>query len=475
MAQELNFMDIKYFSTLIEAIELINDGIHIVDASGRIVYYNPAAKQLDEIDAEKTIGRHILEVYPSLTYETSTILKVLKTGKPIYNVEQNFVNYKGDKISTLNSTLPIIYNNKVIGAMEVSRNMTKVRELSERIVSLQRELYESNGKKEKTPKPVTKFNFLDIIGQSKEMLKLKSLGLKAAMSDSPVMVAGSTGTGKELFVQSIHNSSDRKYKPFIAQNCAALPNNLLESILFGTVKGSFTGAENRPGLFELADGGTLFLDEINSMPLELQSKLLRVIQDGRVRRVGSTKTTDVDVRIISAINTDINTVVETKQIRQDLFYRLNVITLVIPDLAKRREDIPLLVEHFIKKYNEKCNKFFSGVSKEVLDIFMEYSWPGNVRELEHAIESAISLYDGEIIREEHLPFQFKNFQRKINNNDNYDYGKIQPLNDAVEKVEREIIISALEQTDYNITKAAKLISVPRQTLQYKIKKLNIFF
>ncbi|HHZ02176.1 MAG TPA: sigma 54-interacting transcriptional regulator [Tissierellia bacterium] len=468
-------MDIKYFSTLIEAIELINDGIHIVDASGRIVYYNPAAKQLDEIDAEKTIGRHILEVYPSLTYETSTILKVLKTGKPIYNVEQNFVNYKGDKISTLNSTLPIIYNNKVIGAMEVSRNMTKVRELSERIVSLQRELYESNGKKEKTPKPVTKFNFLDIIGQSKEMLKLKSLGLKAAMSDSPVMVAGSTGTGKELFVQSIHNSSDRKYKPFIAQNCAALPNNLLESILFGTVKGSFTGAENRPGLFELADGGTLFLDEINSMPLELQSKLLRVIQDGRVRRVGSTKTTDVDVRIISAINTDINTVVETKQIRQDLFYRLNVITLVIPDLAKRREDIPLLVEHFIKKYNEKCNKFFSGVSKEVLDIFMEYSWPGNVRELEHAIESAISLYDGEIIREEHLPFQFKNFQRKINNNDNYDYGKIQPLNDAVEKVEREIIISALEQTDYNITKAAKLISVPRQTLQYKIKKLNIFF
>ena len=462
-------MDIKYFSTLIEAIELINDGIHIVDASGRIVYYNPAAKQLDEIDAEKTIGRHILEVYPSLTYETSTILKVLKTGKPIYNVEQNFVNYKGDKISTLNSTLPIIYNNKVIGAMEVSRNMTKVRELSERIVSLQRELYESNGKKEKTPKPVTKFNFLDIIGQSKEMLKLKSLGLKAAMSDSPVMVAGSTGTGKELFVQSIHNSSDRKYKPFIAQNCAALPNNLLESILFGTVKGSFTGAENRPGLFELADGGTLFLDEINSMPLELQSKLLRVIQDGRVRRVGSTKTTDVDVRIISAINTDINTVVETKQIRQDLFYRLNVITLVIPDLAKRREDIPLLVEHFIKKYNEKCNKFFSGVSKEVLDIFMEYSWPGNVRELEHAIESAISLYDGEIIREEHLPFQVKNFQRKINNNDNYDYGKIQPLNDAVEKVEREIIISALEQTDYNITKAAKLISVPRQTIQYKIK------
>jgi arginine utilization regulatory protein len=214
------------------------------------------------------------------------------------------------------------------------------------------------------------------------------------------------------------------------------------------------------------------LDEINSMPLELQTKLLRVIQDGRVRRVGSSKTKDVDVRIISAINTDINTVVETKQIRQDLFFRLNVITLVIPDLCKRIDDIPLLVEHFIEKYNKKCNKYFSGVSKEVLDIFLDYSWPGNVRELEHAIESAISLYDAEIIREDHLPFQFKNYQ--VNGN-SLDTGAIQHLNKAVEKVERKIIISALEQTDYNITKAAKLINIPRQTLQYKIKKLDILF
>lgn len=463
-------MDIKYFDALIHAIDLINDGIHVVDASGKIVYYNIAAKQLDEIDVDKAIGRHILEVYPSLTFETSTLLRVLRTGKPIYNIEQNFINYKGDKLSTLNSTIPVYYNNKILGALEVSRNITKVRELSEKIVNLQKELYERKENVDKPSKPIAKFNFLDIIGQNKEMLKLKSLGLKAAMSDSPVMLAGSTGTGKELFVQSIHNSSNRKHRPFIAQNCAALPSNLLESILFGSVKGSFTGAENRPGLFELANGGTLFLDEVNSMPLELQTKLLRVLQDGRVRRVGSSTTTDVDVRIISAINTDISTVVETKQLRQDLFFRLNVITFVIPDLAKRKEDIPLLVEHFIKKYNDKCNKFFRGISREVLDIFMEYSWPGNVRELEHAIESAISLYDGEIIREEHLPFQFKNYHPS---NSVLDTSTIQPLSMAVEKVEREIIISALEQTDYNIAKAAKLINVPRQTLQYKIKKLDI--
>ncbi len=464
-------MEIKYFDALIHAIDLINDGIHIVDASGKIVYYNVSAKHLDEIDMDKAIGRHILEVYPSLTFDTSTLLMVLRTGKPIYNIEQNFVNYKGDKISTLNSTIPIYYNNKVLGALEISRNITKVRELSEKIVNLQKELYEKNIGQEKTSKPIAMFNFLDIIGQNREMLKLKSLGLKAAMSNSPVMVAGNTGTGKELFVQSIHNSSNRKFKPFIAQNCAALPSNLLESILFGSVKGSFTGAENRPGLFELSNGGTLFLDEINSMPLELQTKLLRVLQDGRVRRVGSTTTTDVDVRIISAINTDINTAVETKQLRQDLFFRLNVITMVIPDLSNRKEDIPLLVDHFVKKYNEKCNKFFSGISKEVLEIFIEYNWPGNVRELEHAIESAISLYEGEIIREEHLPFQFKNYN--LNNKYHLDTNNIQPLNIAVEQVEREIIISALEKTDYNISKAAKLINVPRQTLQYKIKKLKI--
>ena len=464
-------MEIKYFEALIQAIDIINDGIHIVDASGKIVYYNVSAKHLDEIDVDKAIGRHILEVYPSLTFETSTLLRVLRTGKPIYNVEQNFINYKGDKISTLNSTIPICYNNKVVGALEVSRNITKVRELSEKIVSLQNELYEKSENHGKVSKPSANYTFLDIIGHNKEMQKLKALGLKAAISDSPVMVAGSTGTGKELFVQSIHNSGNRKYKPFIAQNCAALPANLLESILFGSVKGSFTGAENRPGLFELANGGTLFLDEINSMPLELQTKLLRVIQDGRVRRVGSSNTIDVDVRIISAINTDINKVIETKQLRQDLFFRLNVITLVIPELSKRKEDIPGLADHFIKKYNEKCNKFFRGISREVLDIFLDYSWPGNVRELEHAIESAISLYDGEIIREEHLPFQFKNYQSDISYIS--DTSVIQPLSQAVERVERDIIISALDQTDYNISKAAKLINVPRQTLQYKIKKLNI--
>ena len=169
-------MDIKYFDALIRAIDLINEGIHIIDTSGKIVYYNAAAKQLDEIDVDKAIGRHILEVYPSLTSETSTLLKVLQTGKPIYNIEQNFVNYKGDIISTLNSTIPIYYNNKVLGALEISRNITEVRELSEKIVNLQKKLYKGNSSQKKPSKSIAKYNFLDIIGQNEEMLNLKSLG-----------------------------------------------------------------------------------------------------------------------------------------------------------------------------------------------------------------------------------------------------------------------------------------------------------
>jgi arginine utilization regulatory protein len=284
------------------------------------------------------------------------------------------------------------------------------------------------------------------------------------------MIGGSTGTGKELFVQAIHYASNRKDKPFIAQNCAALPSTLLESMLFGSVKGSFTGAENRPGLFELADGGTLFLDEINSMPLELQAKLLRVIQNNNIRRVGATKTIDVDVRIIAAFNSNIDDILSSGQMRKDLFYRLNVIMLLIPDLKERKEDIPLLLDFFIKKYNKEKNKFIKRVSDEVIKIFMEYDWPGNVRELEHTIEGITSIYDVDILREEHLPYQFKSLKSSPNQ---IIVDEIKPMKEALLETEKKLIISALKNTNNNISKAAKLLKLPRQTLQYRIKKLGI--
>ena len=293
-----------------------------------------------------------------------------------------------------------------------------------------------------------------------------------AGSDSSVLVYGETGTGKELFVQSIHNYSKRKKKSFIAQNCAALPETLFESILFGSVKGSFTGAEDKAGLFEMADGGTLFLDEINSMPLNLQAKLLRVIQEGSLRRIGDNKNRKVDVRIITAMNIDPKEALDSDKIRKDLFYRLNVNSLKLISLKKRRNDINLLVNHFIEKYNNQSNKDIKGISKEVEMLFYLYDWPGNVRELQHIIEGAMNIAREDIIGLGSLPAYFKDIVtdvEKYNENET-----IQPLNELVEIIEKKMINNAIKKAGGNVSKAAKYLEISRQTLQYKMKKYDIY-
>lgn len=454
-----------------EILDYISEGIYIIDKNGRIIYYNKFAQIIDDIDGDEGIGRHILEVYPSLSYDTSTLLTVTKTGEPILNVEQTFLNYRGKKITTINSSLPIKSNGKVVGALEISRDITQVKQMSETIVELQDELYngkkKGKKKKKKDKNKWAKYTFMDIVGENKKMLDLKSIALRAADTDIPVLVYGDTGTGKELFVHSIHNASPRKEKPFVVQNCAALPANLLEGILFGTVKGGFTGAEDRPGLFELAHGGTLFLDEINSMPLELQAKLLRVLQDNVIRRVGDIKTRNVDVRIITATNVPPEEAVAKKQLRKDLYYRLNVVSFEIPPLKERKDDIPLLTNFFIDKINKKTGRKVENVSNEVMEIFLKYNWEGNVRELEHLLEGIISIYDIKTIEVEHLPTKLKNYERKKRNNN------VKSLKDTLEDVERNMILDALKINDENITHTADMLKIPRQTLQYKINKYNL--
>lgn len=454
-----------------DILDIIDDGIHIVDSSGKIIYYNKFAAELDNINPEQALGRHMLEIYPSLTEETSTILKVIRTGVPILNNQQTFKNYMGLEITTINSTIPIKSGKKVIAALEVSKDITEVKKLSEKVVDLQAELLRDTKQPRLPEGSRAIYNFADIIGTSEAMLKLKKDALAVAQSPSPIMVYGETGTGKELLVHAIHSASPRRDKPFIAQNCAALPETLLESILFGTVKGSFTGAENRPGLFELADGGTLFLDEINSMPLTLQAKLLRVIQDGNVRRVGGTKTVHVDVRITTAINVDPRQALEDKSLRADLFYRLSVISFKVPALREKHEDIQVLIKHFIHKYNKKLNKNVTALSKDVEDFFMNYSWPGNVRELEHTIEGAMNIAEGSIITAGHLPYYFSESIRKTEPEPGEN--RIGPLNEAVSRVESSLISQALKSCGGNITRAAEMLEIPRQTLQYKISKYNI--
>lgn len=465
-------MDLIFSKRNMEIIlDYVGEGIQIIDPRGRIIYYNRTAAELDDINKEDTIGRHILEIYPSLSPDTSTLLQAIRTGKPIFNNQQTFINYKGKKITTINSSIPITSKGKIVGAIEISKNITDVKELSEKLVDLQEKLYKDQDRKSRKESSGAIYTFADMIGRSKAILDIKAIALKAAQTASPILVYGETGTGKELLVQAIHNASNRRDKSFIAQNCAALPGALLEGILFGTVRGGFTGAEDRPGLFELADGGTLFLDEINSMPLELQVKLLRVLQDGTIRRVGEVKTRQVDVRIIAATNTEPETSLENKELRRDLYYRLNAVELWVPELKERADDIPLLVHYFIDKFNHLFDQRVRGISERALTLLKRYDWPGNVRELEHVIEGAMNLMEGDEITLESLPQKFRYLQQ--------DAGEVRrnkgdhSLKDAVEALEKQMIAQSLENCDWNVSHTAEELDIPRQTLQYKIRKYDL--
>ena len=447
-----------------EILDYLDEGIHIIDQLGRNVYYNRFAINIDGIKKADVIGKHLTEVYPSLDEKTSTLLTAIRTGKAIYKEEQTFVNVNGKKITTINTSIPIKSGGKILGAIEISKDITHVKEMSERIVDLQDRLIKKRSNKNSTSQSIYKFS--DIIGNNQEMLRLKEMAKRAAQTDASVFISGETGTGKELFVHSIHNASKRRTMPFITQNCAALPAGLLEGLLFGTTRGGFTDAKDRPGLFELAHGGTLFLDEINSMPLELQSKLLRVLQDGNIRRVGGTTTTTVDVRIIAASNVDPELAMEEKHLRRDLFYRLNVVNISIPPLRERKDDIKILANYFIEKFNYKLNRYTKGVTDEVLEIFENYPWEGNVRELEHIIEGIMSIEDLEIIEVENLPKKIKNKTKIEDTND-------LSLRQILENKEKDLIQEALQSCDMNVSYAAEKLKIPRQTLQYKMKRLNI--
>jgi arginine utilization regulatory protein len=416
------------------------------------------------------LGKYILEVFPSLTEETSTLLKVIKTEKPLIHMPQTYKNIRGQIIDTVNTTLPIKVNGKIIGAVEIAKDYSKMKMLSNKLLDLQAQMNKIPIKPAETNS--AQYTVDDIITHNPDVEKLKKLALHIAKTNSSVLVFGETGTGKELLVQAIHNASSRKNGPFIAQNCAALPESLLESILFGTVKGSYTGAIDRAGLFEVAHGGTLFLDELQSMPLELQVKLLRILEDGLVRRIGSAKAVKVDVRVIAAMNEDPQDCVNSNRLRADLFYRLNVFSFNIPPLRERREDIPLLTEYFIQEYNRKFQKSVKKIDTQALKAFMKYPWLGNVRELRHTVEYAMNMAEEDVIYLRHLPHQFLlNKNQSTTEDEKEDI--IVPLKQAMKQTEELIIKKALAKTNGNVMQAAKILQIPRQTLQYKIKRLKI--
>lgn len=477
------FLTDKNFYLILNSLD---EGVHIVNQDGETIFYNQKVAEIDGLNKKEVMGKSIFEVYPSLTLETSTLMRTLKYGELISDKQQSFINCKEEKITTINRTFPIQFENGEKGAMEISRDITQLKELVESVNCLRKNLINKNQNSEnKNSKanvnisPTTTYTFNDIVGENNKLKRVIQDAMKASGSDSAVLIMGETGTGKELFAQSIHAASRRGDKPFIAQNCAALPKNLLEGLLFGTEKGAFTGAKKRPGLFEQADGGTILLDEINSMDLNLQSKLLRVLQENKVRRVGGRQEKDVDVRVISTINIPPDRALQENKLREDLFYRLSVVYLNILPLRERKDDITVLTDYFVDLYNEKFSRSVKGITEKVEEAFKVYKWPGNVRELQHVIESAFNMLQNEKeITVDELPGyireRLKDSTVSVNKfKEVLDGDSIPSLNQVLEEVELHLVTKALEKSEGNVSAAARELNISRQLLQYKMKKYEV--
>jgi arginine utilization regulatory protein len=443
-------------------IDNLDEGIHIVDSTGSTIYYNGSMADMEGLTPQEVMGKKVTDYYKGVEEDSSTLMNALKKNKKFIDVIQHYSSKIGKNITTINTTIPVMCGEKSVAAIEISKDMTRLKELNEKICKLQ-------GEKSMDSKY---YAFSDIIGKSEGMKKAINIGMKASLSNSSVLIFGETGCGKELFAQSIFSSGNRKDKPFIPINCAAIPDALLEGMLFGTIKGSFTGAENKKGLFEEASGGTILLDEINSMNPSLQSKLLRVLQDGYIRPLGSNRIIDVDVRIIATLNEEPDKLIEQGKLRKDFYFRLSVIRINVPPLRERKEDISLLVDNFLKHYNTLLGRNIRGLDTVVMEEFLKYDWPGNVRELKNVIESAINMDDGsDVLLKEYFDTRiFKN--QKSNSTLGYLPDELS-LEQYLDNLEKNIIESVLQDCKGNISRASKILKMTRQNLQYKIKKYEL--
>ena len=429
------------------------DGILIVERNGIIRDHRIAMNYYWK--AEETVGRHIRELYPELDEESSTILRALRTGRAIYDQRQEIVNSRGERVVLDATTIPISVDGQVVGAVDCARFYV----VGQRIVR--------GGRR-------GGLSTLDrIVTCSPVMEELKRRVRSAAQLDSPVLIYGETGTGKELVAEALHTEGRRCGQSFVSQNCAAIPTNLLESMFFGTEKGSYTGAVTHKGLFEEANGGTLFLDEINSMDISLQAKLLKALEEKKVRRLGGSRDIPFDVRIVAAVNEPPEELLRTGRLREDLFYRLGVVRLLLPPLRERPEDIPLLTNHFLEQYNRSMKRTIRGVTPGADRMLRQCRWPGNVRQLRNAVEGAFAVAQGELLCEADLAESLGTRPEPPSEAvaAALPDGPIS-LSREVERYERELIRRAMEQYG-SISAAARNLGLSRQNLKYKLQKYDL--
>ncbi len=443
----------KYLEQILKIFQYV-DIVLIADDKGIIRYYYTNKSERTRLHSDAIVGKHITDVYISVVEEESTIMQVLKTGKPAINRIHRFATPEGLVIQSITSDIPIVENDRIIGVIDISSYDRQTSFISADAVKNEKELY----------------TISDIVTVSSQMIELKEKIEKIANTDSSVMIYGETGTGKELVAQSIHSSGKRRKKPFISQNCSAIPSTLLESFLFGTTKGSFTGAEDRKGLFEMADGGTLFLDEINSMEFSMQSKLLKAIEEKQFTRVGGSKPIHVDVKIVSATNEKVEDCLAKQSVRADLLYRLSVVRLNILPLRERMIDIVPLTRSFINEFNIRMKRDVIDVKEEVYDAFSKYDWPGNVRELRSAIECAFNITNDRFIGKNDLPEYIFSAIKAKDTKYSIDYNL--SLKDMVENYEKHIIKKTLANSADKVEAAAKL-KTTKQVLNYKMNKYNL--
>ena len=461
--------NLDYKVLLDELLKLLSEGVYIVDEDGIGIAYNQAMADIEKISVDDVVGKEYSKAFPGVPPTESTMFRALKKGEATSSQEQTYLNLYGKEVTTINRTTPVKIDGKTVAAIEVASDITVLRDMSDTIQDLRSRATDSPSR-EKTSAGLKKYTFANLVGENPAFKTVVEKAKKAAESKASVFIYGETGTGKELFAQSIHYASDRRDKPFIAQNCAALPQSLLEGILFGTSKGGFTGAVDRAGLFEQASGGTLLLDEVSAMPYELQSKLLRVLQEDYLRRVGGTHDIPVDTRIIATVNEDPLKLIQEGKLRKDLYYRLNVVNISIPPLRERKDDIPLLVSRFLSENNLRFKKEIWMASDDALRTLSGYDYPGNVRELENIIIQAAALAGDEHVLSEDLlqmPILAEVSGQDIEGRNTKD-----SLPDYLEKLEKELLRETLLREGWNITKAADALGIKRQTLQHKMRKFG---